>query len=99
MNIPEKIRIGSCDYSVVFTEKNLVANGRECLATIEYNNHLITINTKIGDRQSNEISFLHELIHGITRERNINIADEELVVEEIARGLHQVIRDNSGIFR
>lgn len=98
MNIPEKVRIGSCDYSVEFTENNLVSNGKECLATIDYHHHEIMINRKFGDNQLNEVSFLHELFHGIIRERNLEVDNEELVVEELARGMHQVIRDNPEIF-
>ena len=98
MNIPEKVRIGSCDYTVEFTENNLVTNSKECYATIDYNNHKIIINKNLGDNQLNEVSFLHELFHGIIRERNLEVDNEELVVEELARGMHQVIRDNPEIF-
>ena len=39
------------------------------------------------------------MLHGIIRERNLNVENEELIVEEIALGLHQVIRDNPKIFK
>lgn len=99
MIIPKKIRIGSCNYDVKFTNNNLVANGKECYATINYNNHLIEIKNDIGDKQSNEISFLHEVFHGMVHERNIALDNEELVVEELARCMHQVIKDNPNIFK
>jgi nitrogen fixation/metabolism regulation signal transduction histidine kinase len=98
VNIPESIRIGSCDYKVDFTDKDLVANCKEVYARINYDNHLIEINNKLGDKQHKELSFLHEMFHGIIRNRNLEIEDEELIVEELARGLHQIIRDNQEIF-
>lgn len=100
MNIPKKIRIGSVDYEVVLTDENLVLNGREVYAWIDYNYHLIKINRNLQDKQGQEQTFLHELMHGIVKERSLEIGncDEETLVEELAIGLHQVIRDNPGIF-
>lgn len=99
MHIPKEIRIGSCNYNVEFTDSTLVVDGKECSATINYNYHLISINNSIGDNQKNEISFLHELFHGMVHERNIALDNEELVVEELARCMHQVIKDNPNIFK
>jgi len=98
MIIPNKIRIGSCDYDVDFTEDNIVVNGSHCKAAIAYDDHVISIGTKLGDAQQRELSFLHEMFHGIVNERSLEFEDEELVVEELAKGLHQVIRDNQGMF-
>ena len=99
MNILEKIRIGSVDYKVQLTKDNLVNQGRECYGFIDYNHHTIKINEGLHDRQGQEQTFLHEMLHGIIRERNLTVENEELVVEEIALGLHQVIRDNPKIFK
>jgi hypothetical protein len=99
MKIPLEIRIGSCDYSRNYTKENIVLNNKACYASIDYENHSILIDDKKGDRQQHELSFLHELFHGIVKERNIEVENEELIVEELARGLHQVIRDNPDIFK
>lgn len=101
MDIPNKIRIGSVDYEVVLTDENLVCNGQESYGWIDYNYHLIKINKNIQDKQGQEKTFLHELIHGIVRERNLDIvnSNEEVIVDEIAVGLHQVIRDNTSLFK
>jgi Zn-dependent peptidase ImmA (M78 family) len=101
VNIPEKIRIGSSDYSVLLTDENLVCNGQESYGWINYNYHLIKINKNIQDKQGQEKTLLHELIHGIVRERSLDVANsnEEIIVEEIAMGLHQVIRDNPNMFK
>lgn len=100
MNIPEKVRIGSMDYKVELTERTLGLNGKVCYGTIDYEQHAIEINSEIQDVQGQEQTFLHELVHGIIKERNLDLqnSDEETVVEEIATGLHQVIRDNPEMF-
>lgn len=99
MNIPKTIRIGSCDHTIEFTDDDLVSNHKECYAWIDYDKHLIKINTKLGDNQLKELNLLHELFHGIIHERNLELENEELVVEELARGMHQVIRDNPILFK
>ena len=99
MNIPQKVRIGSVDYDVQLTEENLVCKNQESYGWIDYNYHLIKINEALQDKQGLEQTFLHEMLHGIIRERNLNVENEELIVEEIALGLHQVIRDNPKIFK
>ncbi|WP_185903784.1 hypothetical protein [Hathewaya massiliensis] len=101
MNIPEKVRIGSMDYDVKLTDETLVLNGRECLGVIDYDNTEIKISKSIQSNQKQEQTFLHELMHGIIRERNLDLqnSDEETIVDEIATGLHQVIRDNQEIFK
>lgn len=99
MNIPKQIRIGSVDYNIQLTKDNLVCQGKECYGLIDYNYHLIKINEVLQDKQGQEQTFLHEMLHGIIRERNLSVEDEELIVEEIALGLHQVIRDNKNIFK
>lgn len=99
MNIPEKVRIGSVDYDVHLTKENLVCKNQESYGLIDYNYHLIKINEILQDKQGLEQTFLHEMLHGIIRERNLTVENEELVVEEMALGLHQVIRDNPKIFK
>ena len=98
MIIPEVIRIGSCDYEVEFTKEYIVVDRLQCKAAIDYDNHIINIDSKIGDIQSQEQSFLHEVFHGILRDRAIEVQDEEFVVDELAKGLHQIIRDNPEMF-
>lgn len=101
MNIPEKVRIGSCDYSVNIIDEKLILNARECKGIIDYEFHNIKINNEVQDMQGKEQTFLHELLHGIVKERNLDLSnsDEETIVDEIAMGLHQVIRDNPYIFK
>lgn len=101
MNILDKVRIGSSDYSVNISNETLVVDRQECKGMIDYEFHKIKINNSVQDKQGQEQTFLHELVHGIIKERSLDLenADEETIVDEIAIGLHQVIRDNPEIFK
>lgn len=100
MNIPELVRIGSMDYTVILSEKIILKESKQCYGHINFENHLIKIDKTLQDPQGQEQTFLHELVHGIIKERNLDLfnSDEETIVDELASGLHQVIRDNPKIF-
>lgn len=98
MIIPKQVKIGGSIYQVNITKKTILINGRACYARIDYDNHQIDVNKKYGDEQQRQMSFLHEVFHGIVHDRNIKLKDEEKVVEAFARGLHQIIMDNPEIF-
>ena len=100
MKIPETVRIGSMNYKVEITDKTLIIKNKECYGRIDYDRHLIEINNQVQDEQGMSLTFMHELVHGIVSERNLNMGgeDNELKTEELARGLHQVIRDNPKVF-
>jgi hypothetical protein len=100
VEIPNKVRIGSIDYEVTVEDKTIVLDAVQCKGQIDYEYHKINIDSSIQDKQGQEQTFLHELIHGIVRERKLNLenADDETIVDGIAVGLHQVIRDNPNIF-
>lgn len=99
MNIPGVIRIGSCYYDVEFTNEVMTLNKVEVSGIIDYNNHVIQLRSSIGDVQQQEQTFLHEVVHGIVRDRSLDLGEnEEMIVEEISKGLHQVILDNPRMF-
>lgn len=101
MNIPNKVRIGSSDYSVRLSNETLIVDRQECKGMIDYEFHKIKINHEVQDKQGQEQTLFHELVHGIIRERNLDLqnSDEETIIDEIVLGLHQVIRDNPEIFK
>lgn len=101
MKIPDKVRIGSMDYKIEQTEDVIVLNGQECTGIIEYDKHLIRLNSNIQDKQGIEQTLLHEIVHGIIDDRKIELVPEhmEQIVDDISCGLHQVIRDNPDIFK
>lgn len=94
MEIPSKVRIGSMDYDVELTDEILVLNTQQSLGIIDYDNTKIKIANNIQSKQKQEQTFLHEVVHAITREFKIDFSeDEETIVDKLACGLHQVIRD------
>lgn len=100
MYIPGKVRIGSVDYEIFIEDKTIVLNTDQCKGKIDFEYHKINIDSSIQDKQGQEQTFLHELIHGIVRERSLDLekVDEETIVDGLAVGLHQIIRDNPQIF-
>jgi len=101
MKIPETVRIGSMDYSVKRTDEIIIVDNKKCKGDINYLSKEIRISNEIKNTQDNEVTLLHEICHGIVYERNFTYKDndEETITEELARGLHQVIRDNPKIFQ
>lgn len=100
MNIPKSVRIGSMDYKVIITDEIIIVDHKECSGMIDYNQHEIKVKNDMQDIQGMEATLLHEIMHGITNERNFTYEknDDETITEELARGLHQLIRDNPGMF-
>lgn len=105
MNIPKLVRIGSIDYDVAVEEGPLVVNGLQALGYFDYMNSQIKLDKSIQGNQQLEVTFLHELIHGLFHDCKIDLTaygmnqDEmEFVVDSLAYSLHQVIRDNPKIF-
>jgi len=101
MNIPNTIRIGSMDYKITLSDKILQLNNKVCKGIVDYEMHTIEINNCVQDKQGIEQTFLHEVVHAIVKERNFDLCgkDDELVVDEFAFGLHQLIKDNPDIFK
>lgn len=102
MNIPEKIRISGIDYAVELTDGPVVVDGRQCYGSIEYEGHRILLDKNLGDHAQMCCTLLHEVFHGIVRDRMIDFGesvDEEIVVEAFARGLYQVLADNPDLMK
>lgn len=101
MNIPRKVRISGADYEVVVKPGPVLVDGRQCCGSIEYEELRINIDSSFGAKARHCQTFLHEVLHGIARDRQLDFgdADEEVIVEAFARGLYQVLEDNPGIMR
>jgi hypothetical protein len=81
MKIPKRIKIGGVFYRVTL-------NSHERTSFLDREDDELNINPRLSSQQM-EIALLHEIIHGI----NLGITDEVLV-EGLAQGLHQVLIDN-----
>ncbi|AFV05815.1 MULTISPECIES: hypothetical protein [unclassified Dehalobacter] len=89
----DKVRIGGTEYDIKIVAGPLLVNSRECKGKISYDLALIEMLESIGD-QAKEETLWHEILHGIVRDRNLSLDDEEEVVETFARGLHALVKDN-----
>ncbi len=98
MEIKDKIKIGSMEYEVIKTSKPILLDNQACNGIIDYEYLFIEINTNRAVQKQEE-TFIHEVLHGIIRERNLVLENEEMIVEEIGKGLYQFIKDNPEVFK
>lgn len=101
MNIPKKVIISGVEYDVIFEDKPLFCNNQRAYAHIDFDNKEISIDGGIQDSQGCNQSLLHEIIHGIVYDRELDFKndDEETIVDQISKGLYQVIKDNPNMFK
>jgi hypothetical protein len=98
MKIPERIRIGGVEYTVV--EKSGLNNGENvCYGHIDYQKSIIELNPDIQEHQKKCMTLWHEIVHGIIEHTNMDVTNssEESVVDTIAKGVYQVLQDNGGV--
>lgn len=98
INIPSKVRIGSIDYNVDFTQNMYTDEGLKLLGQIDFDKSSIALDDTVQGPQSLEITFLHELIHGMLYSVNSEHTHNEILIDELSKALHQVIKDNIDIF-
>lgn len=98
MEIKDKIKIGSMEYEVIKTDKPILLYNEACNGIIDHENLFIEISINRATQKQEE-TFIHEVLHGIIRERNLILEDEEMIVEEIGKGLYQFIKDNPEVFK
>jgi hypothetical protein len=95
--IPDNIKIGGLNYKIEFKD-NIIHEGRTCTGLIENDNLVISLlSNRPQDR--NYQTLLHEILHGIIYNRNLNIAEttEEFLVDELAYGLLEILKNNGYI--
>lgn len=97
MNIPDVIRIGSIDYDVTYKE-DAYYEGEKIAGFIDFMNSEIVLDDKAQKRQSLELTLLHEIIHGMLYSVQSEHTYNEILIEEVSKSLHQVIRDNPTLF-
>ena len=101
MNIPKIVRIGSMDYKIIVSNEIILGDNKACFGDVDLRKKVIRINNELQGVQGQEETLLHEIFHGISEERNFLYEknDDETITEELARGLHQLIRDNPEMFK
>lgn len=100
MIMPRKVRIDTVDYSVEQIPK-LIVDGRGVDGCITYSKHLIEIEPEIQDEQGMVQTMWHEILHGIMHERALSFKDtsEETLIDELSKGIYQVVKDNTEFIR
>ncbi len=99
MTIPSTVKVGGYTYDVSIIDHAICINQKECYGDIDYDFHKIRIRNDIQSPQGMGQTFLHELVHAMTRERGISWGEnDELFTDELAKCLYQVIQDNPLIF-
>lgn len=98
MRIPEKLKVGNFIYDIEITDYPIIHEGLLCGGLCEPNNQKIYLSSDLT-KQNLERVFIHELLHSIQMDRCLDLGeDTELIIDEMAKGLHQVINDNLGLF-
>ena len=93
MQILDSIRIGGVDYSL---NRHPVLNNGEVMlyGQVDYLQCRIDINTGYN-RQLQYITLLHEILHVLLHNADINLGEEEEeIIDTCARGMYQVLVDN-----
>lgn len=94
MKIPEKIKIGGLTYDVEITDHLVL--GCDYGGEILFQDLKIQIRPMAKERM--EVSFLHEVVHGIYESLGYTEHDEKRV-DELAHTLHGLIKDNPELFK
>lgn len=92
----KNIIIDAVNYRVEETEEVIIHEGKECGAIVEYGKALITIrkDENIGEGLKPKL-LMHEIIHALLHERGMDdAAEDETLVDELASGLVNLIRQN-----
>ncbi|WMM24056.1 hypothetical protein RBU61_14145 [Tissierella sp. MB52-C2] len=101
MNIPDKLVISGMEYKIKLEDKPLFCSNQRAYAHINYESKEISIDEGLQDTQGHQQSLLHEVIHGIVYDRELDFQNdgEETIVDQISKGLYQVIKDNPELFK
>lgn len=98
MLIPQYVKVGNFIYDVKESEEPLILDNLVCDGLCDSYEQIIQLNAKLN-HQSKERVFLHELIHAIVFDKELDFGENlEYVVDSLAKGLHSVIVDNYNIF-
>lgn len=97
MKIPSSVKIGGNIFDIVYTD-NFDLGKVNVNGEISYQKRQIRLAPDLNE-QEQQITFVHELIHGILQfmgEKELN--DDEQMVEKIAQIINMFLVDNPNIF-
>ena len=97
MNIPDSVRIGGVDYSIVYKERIISGEGKALLGQIDFDNSRILIEPSVQSLQGQHQTLLHEIMHGIEHHFKMDLTEDE--IDNLANGVYMVAADNPDIFK
>lgn len=97
MNIPDKVKVAGYIYNVERPESSFLEDGSALDGVHRAADQVIKVVQSGTDDYQNTV-FLHELLHAIIYAYTPDAQDEEFV-EQVSKGLYQVIKDNPEIFK
>ena len=100
VKIPDKVVISGMEYTVKLEDKALFCGSQRAYAQIDFEKKEIAIDQSMQEAQGQQQSLWHEIIHGIVYDRELDFEKqkEETIVDQLAKGLYQVIRENPRLF-
>ena len=101
MNIPEKIVISGMEYKVGLSNDVLFCDNLRAYGHIDFDKKEILIDKTLRENQGHIQTLIHEILHGIVYDREISFLqdDEETIINQLAKGLYQIIIDNPNMFK
>ena len=98
MKIPKQIKIAGFNYTVERKDAPFVsADGSALDGQHRYADKTIVV-AHSGCKEYQDVVFLHEMIHAIIENYVSPMEHDELFVEQLSKGLYQVLVDNPSIF-
>lgn len=96
MNIPSKVKVAGYTYDVLRPKDTFFEDAQGLDGSHQACNQCIKV-AQVGTDDYQNTVFLHELLHAIIYSYTPDEQDEKFV-EQVSKGLYQVIKDNPEIF-
>lgn len=95
MKLPKEVKISGVVYKVIPVKEPLIDGNIRAYGHIDFETKEIMIDTSLGDEQGHFQTLLHEILHAIVYDRDIDLGEkEESIIDQFVKGLYQVFADN-----
>lgn len=93
----EKVKVGGVTYEIQRAESVEVNQDKNYYGVCNYREAVIEISNTVN-RQRQDQTLIHEIMHAVFYEAGIELENEETVVNQASLILHQVLKDNDFSF-
>lgn len=95
MKLPKEVKISGMVYKVIPTKEPLIDGNIRAYGHVDFETREITIDVSLRDEQGHMQTLLHEILHAIVYDRDIDLGEnEEIIIDQLAKGLYQVLVEN-----